>query len=118
MKPHPICLSIRTACPTGERARERYPWLGVQPGNGSANIFPATHVMISLYYANYAVPTHGQWCILMAMAAQRGAVTIDQSCFGYGNSSVIVDPANVRKGDEERWWRGRGKFVKFLRSRV
>lgn len=53
----------------------------------AANTFPGTHVMILLYYANYAVPTHGQWCILMAMAAQRGAVTIDQSCFGYANSA-------------------------------
>lgn len=59
--------------------------------------------MILLYYANYAVPTHGQWCILMAVAAQRGAVTIDQSCFGYGNSLVIDIGELVRKSDEERW---------------
>lgn len=79
--------------------------------------------MISLYYANYAVPTHGQWCILMAMAAQRGAVTIDQSCFGYGNSLIMLPiRANVRKGGEERGGVGRRErwwgFVKFLRSRV
>lgn len=43
--------------------------------------------MILLYYANYAVAAHGQWCILMAIVAQRGAIAIDQSCSGYANSS-------------------------------
>lgn len=64
-----------------------------QATTAAANTFPTTHVMILLYYANYAVPTHGQWCILMAIAAQRGAVTIDQSCLGYANS--------VRAGESE-----------------
>ncbi|OAD57483.1 hypothetical protein WN48_01723 [Eufriesea mexicana] len=67
----------------------------------AANTFPGTHVMILLYYANYAVPTHGQWCILMAMAAQRGAVTIDQSCFGYANSAQ-AGKREPLTGDEER----------------
>lgn len=52
-----------------------------------ANRSPATHVMILLYYANYAVPTHGQLCILMAIAARPSAVTIDQRCFDYANSA-------------------------------
>ena len=64
--------------------------------------------MISLYYANYAVPTHGQWCILMAIVAQRGAVTIDQSCFGYANSAQAGkrEPARGKMG-EGREARGR-----------
>nr|KAF7438645.1 hypothetical protein H0235_001036 [Vespula pensylvanica] len=42
--------------------------------------------MILLYYGNCVVPAHGQWCLLMAIDAQRCAVTINQSCFGYANS--------------------------------
>ncbi|KAI4496258.1 hypothetical protein M0804_000068 [Polistes exclamans] len=62
----------------------------------AANTFPSTHVMILLYYANYVVPAHGQWCILMAIDAQRCAVTINQSSFGYANS---VQPGKQVQGD-------------------
>lgn len=58
--------------------------------------------MISLYYANYAVPSHGQWCILMAIVAQRGAVTIDQSCFGYANSAQAGKHEPAGGGDREK----------------
>lgn len=59
----------------------------IPPTIAAANTFPGTRVMILLYYANYAVAAHGQWCILMAIVAQRGAIAIDQSCSGYANSS-------------------------------
>ncbi|KAI4500153.1 hypothetical protein M0802_004570 [Mischocyttarus mexicanus] len=52
--------------------------------------------MILLYYANYVVPAHGQWCILMAIDAQRCAVTINQSSFGYAN---FVEPGKQVQGD-------------------
>lgn len=57
--------------------------------------------MILLYYANYAVAAHGQWCILMAIVAQRGAIAIDQSCSGYANSSSTWRSAE--SGAREEW---------------
>lgn len=54
--------------------------------------------MILLYYANYAVAAHGQWCILMAIVAQRGAIAIDQSCSGYANSSSTWRTRKARRG--------------------
>ncbi|KAH0952740.1 hypothetical protein HN011_010250 [Eciton burchellii] len=60
--------------------------------------------MILLYYANYAVAAHGQWCILMAIVAQRGAIAIDQSCSGYANSRA--QPGEGRARRATRRWRG------------
>lgn len=54
--------------------------------------------MILLYYANYAVAAHGQWCILMAIVAQRGAIAIDQSCSGYANSGSTWRTQNAMSG--------------------
>jgi len=57
--------------------------------------------MILLYYANYAVAAHGQWCILMAIVAQRGAIAIDQSCSGYANSSSTWRTRKARRVKRE-----------------
>lgn len=62
--------------------------------------------MILLYYANYAVAAHGQWCILMAIVAQRGAIAIDQSCSGYANSSSTWRARSAEGGAMEGgWWK-------------
>lgn len=84
----------------------------IPPTIAAANTFPGTRVMILLYYANYAVAAHGQWCILMAIVAQRGAIAIDQSCSGYANSSSTWRVRSAEGGwrvDDGRWWkRGNG----------
>jgi len=76
----------------------------IPPTIGAANTFPGTRVMILLYYANYAVAAHGQWCILMAIVAQRGAIAIDQSCSGYANSRAQPAERGTRRAT--RRWRG------------
>jgi len=76
----------------------------IPPTIGAANTFPGTRVMILLYYANYAVAAHGQWCILMAIVAQRGAIAIDQSCSGYANSRAQPGEHGARRAT--RRWRG------------
>lgn len=73
----------------------------IPPTIAAANTFPGTRVMILLYYANYAVAAHGQWCILMAIVAQRGAIAIDQSCSGYANSSSTWRMRSVENGARE-----------------
>lgn len=73
----------------------------IPPTIAAANTFPGTRVMILLYYANYAVAAHGQWCILMAIVAQRGAIAIDQSCSGYANSSSTWRTRKARRVKRE-----------------
>lgn len=94
----------------------------ILPTIAAANTFPGTRVMILLYYANYAVAAHGQWCILMAIVAQRGAIAIDQSCSGYANSSSTWRTRSAESEAREGgwwkmmetgngWWRGQNNFA-------
>lgn len=80
--------------------RPSVPFSAIPPTIAAANTFPGTRVMILLYYANYAVAAHGQWCILMAIVAQRGAIAIDQSCSGYANSSSTWRTRSAESGAE------------------
>lgn len=93
--PQGVCTLV-IACPAILRQSPFTPPV-IPPTIAAANTFPGTRVMILLYYANYAVAAHGQWCILMAIVAQRGAIAIDQSCSGYANSSSTWRTRKARR---------------------